>query len=223
VSPLTVPVSHVHRTIFVHIPKTAGTSVESVLGMHGDRTDIGIRPYFNQQIDREHLYGQDLQHMTAADLKHVLQHDGVFDRYFKFAIVRNPWDRLVSVFAWLDQKWAKGEELTDGQFEDCVRQLHGMFVVARATRQALRVGAHLRPQAHFIMDRDRRPLVDFIARHENLRADWEHIRREIGIQADLPSRMRSHHRPYQSYYTAATRALVAEIYAEDIAAFGYEF
>lgn len=218
-----MPISHVHRTIFVHIPKTAGTSVESVLGMHGDKADIGVRPYFNQEADREHLYGQDLQHMTAADLKQVLQHDGVFERYFKFTIVRNPWDRLVSVFAWTNQKWAKGQELTDAEFEASVRQLHAMFITARASGQALRVGPHWWPQVHFLVDRDRKLLVDFIARHENLAADWERIRQKIGIQADLPLRMRSHHRPYQSYYNDATRAMVAEIYAEDIAALSYRF
>jgi hypothetical protein len=218
-----MPISHLHRTIFVHIPKTAGTSVESVLGMHGEKTDIGLRPYFNQQIDREHLYGHDLQHMTAADLKHVLQQDGVFDRYFKFSVVRNPWERLVSVFAWTNQKWAKGVELTGDEFEASVRELHALFITARAAGQAPRVGAHLWPQVHFLVDRDRKLLVDFIARHENLAADWQRIREKIGIQADLPLRMRSHHRPYQSYYSAATRAIVAEIYAEDIAALSYSF
>lgn len=218
-----MPISHVHRTIFVHIPKTAGTSVEAVLGMHGQKSDIGIRPYFTQEIDREHLYGRDLQHMTAAALQDALRQDGVFERYFKFAVVRNPWDRLVSVFAWTDQKWAKGQELTDVEFESSVRQLHGMVAIARSSGQALRVGPHLRPQVHFLVGRDRKLLVDFIARHETLPADWEHIRRRIGIDAELPLRMRSHHRPYQSYYNDTTRAMVDQIYAEDIAAFRYEF
>jgi chondroitin 4-sulfotransferase 11 len=218
-----MPISHVYRTIFVHIPKTAGTSVESVLGMHGDKADIGIRPYFNQQIDREHLYGQDLQHMTAADLKQVLQQDGIFDSYFKFAIVRNPWDRLVSVFAWTNLKWANAQELTDKEFEASVRELHALFITARAAGQAPRVGPHLWPQVHFLVDRDRKPLLNYIARHENLAADWARIRTHIGVNAELPSRMRSHHRPYQSYYSETTRAMVAEIYAEDIAALRYTF
>lgn len=218
-----MPVSHVHRTIFIHIPKTAGTSVESVLGMHGENTEIGIRPYFNQRVDREHLYGQDLQHMTAATLKETLQHSGIFERYFKFSIVRNPWDRLVSVLAWTDQKWAKGEELPYDEFDASVRRLHGSFVTARTTGQRLRVGPHLWPQVHFLVDQDRKPLVDFVARYENLAADWEHIRQKIGIQDDLPLRMRSHHRPYQSYYDDTTRTMVAEIYAADVATFGYEF
>ena len=69
----------------------------------------------------------------------------------------------------------------------------------------------------------RRQFLDFVARHENLAADWDHIRRKIGIEAALPLRMKSHHRPYQSYYSDATRAMVAEIYAEDIAALDYSF
>lgn len=218
-----MPISHPHRTIFVHVPKTGGTSVEFVLGMHGEKADIGIRPYFNQQLDREHLYGQDLQHMTAAALRDALRQEGVFERYFKFSIVRNPWDRLVSVFAWSNQKWAKGQELSDGEFEGSVRQLYGLFVASRTQGQPLRIAPHFRPQVHFLVDRERRTLVDFVARYENLRPDWEQIRRKIGIQADLPLRMRSHHRPYRSYYSAATRAMVAELYADDIAAFGYEF
>ena len=218
-----MPISHAHRTIFVHIPKTAGTSVEAVLGMHGDKEDIGIKPYFNQQVDREHLYGHDLQHMTAADLKQVLQKDGIFDSYFKFSIVRNPWDRLVSAFAWNNLKWANAQELTDTEFEASVRELHALFLTARAARQAPRVGAHLWPQVHYLVDRDRKPLLNYIARHENLAADWQRIREKIGIKADLPSRMRSHHRPYQSYYSDATRDMVAEIYAEDIAALRYSF
>jgi len=197
--------------------------VEFVLGMHGGKTDIGVRPYFNQEIDREHLYGQDLQHMTAAALRDALRPAGVFERYFKFAIVRNPWDRLVSVCAWSNQKWATGQELSDREFESAVRQLHALHIASRTQGQPLRTWPHFKSQVEFLLDRERRPLVDFVARYERLHADWTHIRGKIGIQADLPVRMRSHHRAYQSYYSPATRAMVAEIYAEDIAAFDYRF
>jgi len=216
-------VSHAHRTIFVHIPKTAGTSVEAVLGMHGDKHDIGIRPYFNQEVDHEHLYGRDLQHLTAAELRNLLRRDGVFDRYFKFSIVRNPWDRVVSVLAWSDQKWAKGEQLSMVEFDTAVRKLHGLFVASREAGRRMPVPPHLRPQSSFVLDESRESLVDFIARYERLSPDWNLICERLGISTALPLRMRSHHRSYQDYYTAESRAWVAEIYAEDIHAFGYEF
>jgi chondroitin 4-sulfotransferase 11 len=218
-----MPISHPLQAIFVHIPKTAGTSVEAALGMHGAKTDIGIRPYFNQTPDLEHLYGGNLQHMTAARLRIVLQDDALFQRYFKFAVVRNPWERLVSTCAWSDQKWVRGSELASAEFDRLVRELYGAFLTAKSSSRPLVLPAHLEPQVSYVLDEHRRPLLDFTARYESLAADWEHIRTRLGVNAALPVRMRSHHRPYREYYDAETRAMVAEIYAEDARAFDYAF
>lgn len=219
-----VPVSHPHKTIFVHIPKTAGTSVEAVLGMHGDKTDIGVVPYFNQVFDREHLYGRQTQHMTVQDIRAALNDDSVFNAYFKFTIVRNPWDRLVSALAWTDQKWAKGEELAAAEFDNQVRQLHALFMAAAsATATAVSLPHYLYPQYLYIFGPDQKPLVNFIARYENLPADWRVIREKLGVDQDLPLRMKSHHRDYRQYYTDETRKLVGEMYALDASLFRYEF
>jgi hypothetical protein len=218
-----MPISHPHKTIFIHIPKTAGTSVEVVLGMHGDKQDIGLVPYFNQVPDRKHLYGRDLQHLTAVRLRAAINDDAVFNSYFKFTIVRNPWERLVSTCAWSDQKWAKGQALELEQFDQLVRQLHGAFLAAKRAGQPLTLSPHLNPQFLYILDDDLRPLVDFVARYERLAQDWRHIAERLGVSPELPSRMRSHHRPYQEYYSDETGTMVAELYAQDIQLFGYSF
>ena len=215
-----LPVSHAHRTIFVHIPKTAGTSVEAALGMHGLKTDVGVRPYFNQALDREHLYGRDAQHLTAEGLKSEL--NGLFDSYFKFTVVRNPWDRLVSTCAWSDQKWFKGEELVGSEFERVVSQLYAASRDPK-TAQTLLKSTHFKPQFLYIVDRELHPMVDHVARYENLAADWAHIRTRLNLGADLPGRMKSHHRPYQEYYSDETRAMVGEMYSRDVSMFGYAF
>ena len=216
-----MPVSHSHKTIFVHIPKTAGTSIEAVLGMHGDKQDIGVVPYFNQELDHEHLYGRQMQHMTAAAIRTVLNNDAVFDSYFKFTVVRNPWDRLVSALAWTDQKWVRGEELTLTAFDTQVRQLHSLLVTAQTA--PMQLPHYLYPQSLYIFDAERRPLVNFIGRYENLAADWRVIRAKLGLGVDLPARMKSHHRDYREYYSAETRDLVAAMYALDVSLFEYEF
>jgi chondroitin 4-sulfotransferase 11 len=218
-----MPISHSLQAIFVHIPKTAGTSVEAALGMHGDKADIGIRPYFNQRPDAEHLYGGNLQHMTAARLRTVLQDDVRFKRYFKFAVVRNPWERLVSTCAWSDQKWVRGIELASAEFDRLVRELYAAFRAAQASSRPLVLPPHLELQVSYVRDERRQSMLDFTARYENLAADWEHIRARLGVNAALPVRMRSHHRPYQEYYNEETRSMVAEIYAEDARAFEYAF
>ena len=215
-----MPVSHAHRTIFVHIPKTAGTSIEAALGMHGLKSDVGVKPYFNQALDREHLYGRDAQHLTAEGLKAELE--GLYDRYFKFTVVRNPWDRLVSTCAWLDQKWFKGEELLSAEFERIVRQLYAASRDPK-TAQALLQSTHFKPQCLYIVDRQGRAMVDYVARYEKLAEDWASICSRLNLDIALPGRMKSHHRPYQDYYRDETRAMIGEVYARDASMFGYAF
>jgi chondroitin 4-sulfotransferase 11 len=216
-----MPVSHSHKTIFVHIPKTAGTSIEAVLGMHGDKQDIGVVPYFNQKLDHEHLYGRQMQHMTAQAIRTVLNNDALFDSYFKFAVVRNPWDRLVSALAWTDQKWVRGEELTVSGFDTQVRQLHDLLLTART--EPVQLPHYLYPQSLYIFDVARRPLVNFIGRYENLATDWRVICGKLGLSIELPARMKSHHRDYREYYSPESRQRVADMYALDINLFQYEF
>jgi Sulfotransferase family len=218
-----MPISHAHRAIFIHIPKTAGTSVEAALGMHGEKTDIGITPYPNQVPDQGHLYGGGLQHLTAEQLKATLGDDALFSRYFKFAIVRNPWDRLVSTCAWADQKWAKGQHLTPAQFDQAVRQIYALYLAAQSWSHPSLASPHLKPQSLYILNDDQSPAVDYVARYESLEADWRHICEHLGVDAALPIRMKSHHRPYQDYYSDQTRAAVAQMYAQDASAFGYDF
>jgi hypothetical protein len=74
-------VSHRARAIFVHIQKTAGSSIEAALRDH----DPEAGP---------HLVGG-RRHVHAVELRDVVGPD-VWGRYFKFAFVRNPWDRLLS-------------------------------------------------------------------------------------------------------------------------------
>jgi hypothetical protein len=218
-----MPISHPHRTIFVHIPKTAGTSVEAVLGMHGEKSDIGLAPYFNQTLDFEHLYGRQMQHLNASGIRQVLNNDAVFHAYFKFTIVRNPWDRLVSALAWTDQKWSKGVELSVLEFEQKLAQLYGVLTTAPATVTPSSLPPFVLPQHSYIYDSGGAMQVDLVAKYETLESDWERIRQRLRIDTALPRRMKSHHRSYREYYTASTRDMVATLYTRDIALFDYEF
>lgn len=218
-----MPLSHRHKTIFIHIPKTGGTSIEAVLGMHGDRKDVGVVPYPDQVADRQHFYGRQLQHMTATALRAELNDEAVFSSYFKFALVRNPWDRLVSTCAWAGRKWARGQLLDRGEFDAFVRKTHAAFAAAGCASHPTPLHPHIIPQVAYLFDEAGQLCVDFVGRTERLERDWQVIRARLGVEADLPTRMQSVHRPYREYYDAATRDLVAAIYARDIEAFGYHF
>lgn len=218
-----MPLSHRHRTIFIHIPKTGGTSIEAVLGMHGNREDVGVVPYPDQTADRERFYGRHLTHMTAERLRAELNDEAVFSSYFKFSVVRNPWERLVSTCAWSGRKWATGQMLDRQEFDAFVRRTHAAFAAVRGASQPAALHPHVVPQVAYLFDAAGRSCVDFIGRTETLERDWRVIRDRLGVDADLPTRMKSWHRPYREYYDADTHEMVAEIYASDIEAFGYHF
>jgi hypothetical protein len=187
-----------HKAIFVHIPKSAGTSI------------------------RESLFGGGGAHRTIAGFQAVLSPQ-LFAECFKFTFVRNPWDRLVSAFFYLknqnmmsNQRWAR-ENLS--KFED----FH-TFVTRWLTRENLWSYVLFRPQYHFICFEGRQPAVDFIGFYENLASDFTVICNHIKSSAKLEEKNRnSQRRDYCEYYTDETRHLVAKLYAEDIELFGYNF
>jgi hypothetical protein len=189
------------RSIFVHIPKTAGVSV------------------------CEALYGTSV--IGHARLRHyqVVYDWATYASYFKFAFVRNPWDRLVSAYEFLraggwhagDRRWAAEHVTVYGSFEAFVRK--GL------PRPEVMAWRHFQPQRPFLAD----PLtgrigVDFVGRFESLQADFRTIAERIGIRAELPHRNRSRAAtPYRDAYTPATAAVVRRLYARDVDAFGYVF
>lgn len=189
------------RCIFVHIPKCAGISVcQSLFGNIAGGHD-SIRSY---------------QLMFSP-------HE--FSEYFKFAFVRNPWDRLVSAYLYLkeggrvesDRAVAAKSVKPFKDFEDFVRR--------GITQKPIRKVFHFRPQVQFICLLRNRPALDFIGRFETLNEDFAYITRRLNVQATLQqlNRTASKQRDYREYYTEETARIVGEVYADDVKVLGYSF
>ena len=186
------------RCIFVHIPKCAGSSLAE--GLLGQRNIGHIPLYWHQLADPER-----------------------FDDYFKFAFVRNPWDRLVSAYLYLQRGGAprrdRGWSRLVQRFPDFDAFVQHWLSPENARRSLLFL-----PQHEFVCDRFGLPGVDFIGRFENLAEDFASVAACLAMPARLPEVNRSPERqPYQEYYTQASRELVAQVYARDLQWFGYRF
>ena len=185
-----------HRAIFIHIPKTAGSSVAQALA-----TSSRHVPYFEYE--------------RINQLK--------FDRFFKFAFVRNPWDRLVSTYFFLKNG---GVNELDRRF--AAEQLAGYdnfaaFVEGWLSEENIWSWVHFKPQHFFICDAKRRVRVDFVGRTETIATDFRTVCEQLGVAAQLIWTNRGDHRPFGDYYTDALRKRVAAIYADDIEIFDYQF
>ena len=145
-----------------------------------------------------------------------------FRDYFKFCFVRNPWDRLVSGYFYL--RFGAGVENRTGSEEDIAKyDDFASFVSGWLTDDNVRSSLHFGPQYPFICDGGKRVRMDFVGRLENIAVDFGTVCNHLNIQAELQRLNSSDHRHYSEYYTAELRELVASVYAEDIAMFGYHF
>jgi hypothetical protein len=187
------------KSIFVHIPKCAGISISHAL-------------YGN-------LAGG---HTTLDEYLRIFEPEAILS-YFKFTIVRNPWDRLVSAFHFLksggvnesDKKWS---EIELGKYDD-----FDSFVRGWVNSRNIWKSPHFQPQYHYFLDKGGRISLDFIGRFETLADDFAHIADRIGVRQHLPASNSSNHLPYSEYYSDATKKIVSGTYLRDIAILNYLF
>jgi hypothetical protein len=197
-----VIVSHRLRCIFVHVQKTAGTSIENVLRHHD--ADAGS----NLHAGRRHLHAREIRELVPRD---------VWDGYFKFAFVRNPFERLVSWYFMCVQV-----PVPNG-FCRYVRDNFPTFE-SFVTGATSGMGEKTtRNQADYVNDADGAQIVDFVGRYESLTDDFAKVARRLGVAAALPRSNPSTHGDYRDYYTDAMRDIVAARYARDLDCFGYRF
>lgn len=186
-------------SIFVHIPKCAGISIATALYGNLGGGHLTLRQY-----------------ATAFP-------PGAFLNYFKFAVVRNPWDRLVSAYHFL-----KGGGLTEKDSSFFQRELavfsdFSEFVNGWVSRDNIWKWHHFRPQTHYLNPVLGQFGIDFVALMENLPSDFAIISKRVGGGANLPVKNKSKRRPYAEYYEGRTRRIVADVYRDDIATLGYHF
>jgi hypothetical protein len=151
-----------------------------------------------------------------------------FGSAFKFAVVRNPWDRMVSAFhflkspKWPDDKAWSDKHLADiDTFEGFIAALeHPLF------RNLVLSQLHFHPQLEFVADPRGRVLVDRVIYFEHLASGLRRVAKRLQLDTpeDQLARLNaSTHLDYRGYYDERGREIVAQMYARDIELFGYRF
>jgi hypothetical protein len=209
-------VSIEHSFVFVHIPKTGGTSIQEALRRCAIKLAL-VGMSTAEQREKLGITDAWLHHIPAIELRRILG-TSVWDSFYKFTFVRNPWDWLVSLYHFQRTQFAASADFRRMWPETAAR-----FATTHSLGEWLRAGPSPVPQHNRIVDREGRLLVDFVGRFEEIERDFSHVQQRIGVTASLPHLLRSDHRPYREYYDHDTRDLVARQYRCDVETFGYEF
>ena len=211
-----VLVSHRYKFIYFKNLKVAGTSVESFFGQFcvDPSKKYTYQGQADQQISKYGILGgrgggkgnQWMRHKSAKKVKRDLGSQK-FNSYFKFCVVRNPWDKVVSQFFFANP----------GKNSVSAFNRH----IARKNIGTKNWGAHT------LNDK---PICDYYIRFENLESGIKEVCRKLGIKPDLANfpQFKSQYRPrarkdYHSMYSTKTRKLIRERHKKEIQYFGYKY
>lgn len=227
-------VSHKHKFIFLKTNKTAGTSMEIALAKFcgpddiitpvspGDevlRSELGYRapqkyrPGLAEYSRRDWLVTlrrfkrkRFFNHISARDVK-LLVGDDIWKSYFKFCFERNPWDRVLSLYAWRCQTEPK----------PTISDFIGSRVLGDLTKRGIElytIGGKI--------------AVDRVCLYENLDVELEFLEQRLMLpeKLSLPRAKASHRvdkRHYREILDPHDRERIAKIFHREIAMCGYQF
>jgi len=201
-------ISHCKKFIHIHIPRCAGSSIDNSLGQ-----------YSITKTSRDSLY----EMFSERHIKAVCVEN--YKNYFKFAIVRNPWDRMVSIFHWGKQiPKNKIAQWSERNFEPWLNG--GAWKKAvRSEKNEVLIPTHGELMLDWVTDNDGKIAVDYIGRQENMDEAWKVISSAIGIEYQKLPREHGTKRygNYRSYYNNNSRKIVEDYFEKDIAFFDYKF
>ncbi|MBL4766644.1 MAG: sulfotransferase family 2 domain-containing protein [Rhodobacteraceae bacterium] len=159
-------ISHAHKTVFVHIPKTAGQSIEMVF-----LRDLGLtwkeRSVLHMLRNKDPEKGpKQLGHLYASEYVrcgHISQDN--FAKYTKFTVVRHPYDRVISEYRYRVMTRIRRNNPRDEVLD------FDAFIRRDADGEFTDMARHLVPQTRYIFDKNGQCLVDRILRFETLSQD----------------------------------------------------
>jgi len=198
-------ISFQKRFLFVHIPKTAGNSIQTVLRDYSEDQLVALRKE-QDGIERFGLRNPKYKirkHSTLSEYRDALGEQ--FRSLYKFTCVRNPWDRMVSYYFTSTQNpetWSR-------------KEFRGTILKAVSAADYLRLDNG---------EEDPFANVDYIMRFENLTNDFQTVCSRLDISPPrLPQYNRSNRGHYSRYYDEELRELVRARFAAEIERFGYMF
>ncbi|MCB1202758.1 MAG: sulfotransferase family 2 domain-containing protein [Verrucomicrobiae bacterium] len=234
-------VSHRKKFIYTKTAKTAGTSVESYFEQYcmpeGEWTpehnrevhvsDAGIIGFRGANRPKETEW---FNHMPAKRIKAQVG-DEIWNSYFKFCVVRDPFDKAVSAF----YHFYKSRESAGvkPEYKSLKQRVLGFFKKEAKFDTIQEEFEHWLKSGGMVVDRDKYTIdgefcVDEVIRYENLQGDMEKVCLRIGVDWD-PDRLpefkkgiRDDKVGLSEIYTAKSAKIISDLYAYELDRFGYK-
>lgn len=240
-------ISHKYKYIFIKPVKVASTSIEISLAKHcGDKDIITPITKYSKVFDEDkyiHPIQNSLKfynHIQPNEIKKKIEKK-IWNNYFKFTVVRNPWDQVVSRFC---HKEALRKEPLDKRirWHKILRNIFNSTAYIFILKKMLIKKSHRTDDSFFkfirlynkqltntmfYFDKKGNPICDFYMRFENLDNDYKKVCNLIGIPNEkLPktkNKVRKNKPHYSNYYDENTKEMIFNLFQKEIDFWGYKF
>jgi len=209
-----VIVSNHKKFIFIHIPKSAGSSVSQALNRYSDLSSNDV--FSNIR----------LKHETAGIIREADKNR--FENYITFCFVRNPWDRVVSWYFYENAN-QHGFRSVFPTFEDFVSYLDRAWelIKLQSDYRMYRVMNDPYviplPQTDFVLDTEGHLMVDYVGRLENINEDFHQLTDILNLKVELPYLNKVAHKNYWDYYSKKTRDIIQKCFQGEIDYWRYQY
>jgi len=198
-------ISKKHRCIFVHIPKTGGTTIESLIWSNEEKTEENLWMGFVDKYSNKYQTGG-LQHLLAKQIFCEVGKE-IFLNSYKFSMVRNPFDRIVSQFESMKQRRDLRDFIGMNASDSFDRYL-----------DLIKNKKHVQwePQWKFLYDDEGHKIVDKVMRFENFKLEVSSLLKSFNIKIDeIPWLNRSGRKKTEYYYCDSSYEKVRNMYKRD--------
>lgn len=213
-----MPLDRARKIMFLHIPKTGGTSVESALGICGIDNDGSNE--FSEELQFGLCDGIYSQHLTGRELISILGEDA--SEYRAMSFVRNPYSRLLSAYFASTELRQLRKWRPKAGFRKFVGELLPAILSSPIESDPAR---HFRPQYLFLDGVSQNVAAIKVGKFESLNEDFKGICESFNIDGSLSHKNRregSERRSKSDFYDGATTSKVYELYKRDFIEFGYQ-
>jgi hypothetical protein len=214
-------ISNKHKCIFIHIPRTGGTSIENTIWPKvSKRQEKDLWNGFIDDYNNKYQTGG-LQHLLGYQIKNIVGPE-VYNDYYKFTIVRNPYDKIVSQFFYINKRKDLQTFLAHNKGDEFKFYLDKI---------AKKKHVQWEPQVNFVLDENGETIVDFIGKFENFNNEVTKVLEKTGldkkyfglVKRSIPHINQTVRNNYQTYYDDESKEMVEQLFKKDLEFFNYKF
>lgn len=210
------------KCIFIHIPKTAGISLTHTIISHVVGYDTsGEIGHLSNDLKYKFSLRNAQKHKQAKYYVPTDISKKQWDEYYKFAFVRNPWDRVVSEFHWRQERPSEKHK-PPRNFKNFITYCKFRIESSPKAKRDI-YWTHGQTQKSYVTNNKGMIILDDIFHFEKINEAIKVLQTKLDIPLKLKRYNTSKHHHYRDYYNDTTKKMVFDLYKEDIELFDYEF